>query len=107
MSEQGATEKMAMLAAIIEDSQDAIISKSLAGRITSWNKAAEITFGYTAQEAVGQHISLIIPKDRLQEEEMIIAKLRLGERIEHYETISHFLFHRSAMNPVKLSAHQK
>ena len=87
MSEQGATEKMAMLAAIIEDSQDAIISKSLAGRITSWNKAAEITFGYTAQEAVGQHISLIIPKDRLQEEEMIIAKLRLGERIEHYETI--------------------
>ena len=87
MSEQGATEKMAMLAAIIEDSRDAIISKSLAGRITSWNKAAEITFGYTAQEAVGQHISLIIPKDRLQEEEMIIAKLRLGERIEHYETI--------------------
>ena len=84
---QSETEKMAMLASIIESSQDAIISKNLTSIITSWNKAAEAMFGYTSQEAVGQHISLIIPKDRLEEEEMIISKLRLGERIEHYETI--------------------
>ena len=84
---QSATEKMAMLAAIIESSQDAIISKNLSSIITSWNKAAETMFGYTSQEVVGNHISIIIPKDRIEEEEMIISKLRRGERIEHYETI--------------------
>jgi len=77
---------MATLAAIIESSDDAIISKQLNGIITSWNKGAEIIFGYTEAEAVGQHISLIIPKDRLEEEEMIISKLRQGKRIEHYQT---------------------
>jgi len=83
----GTTERMAMLAAMIDSSEDAIISKNLDGIITSWNKAAELMFGHTEKEAVGQHISLIIPKDRLQEEEMIIASLRRGEKIEHFHTI--------------------
>lgn len=83
---EGATEKMAMLAAIIDSSEDAIISKNLNGIITSWNRAAELMFGHSENEAIGKHISLIIPKDRLQEEEMIIASLRRGERIEHFHT---------------------
>src|SRR6188768_953395 len=87
MNVQTTTERMATLAAIIESSDDAIISKQLNGIITSWNKSAEIIFGYSEAEAVGQHISLIIPKDRLEEEEMIISKLRQGERIAHYQTI--------------------
>ena len=87
MSKRSATERRETLAAIIESSEDAIISKNLNGIITSWNKAAETMFGYAEQEAIGKHISLIIPNDRLQEEEMIIAKLRRGERTEHYQTI--------------------
>jgi PAS domain S-box-containing protein len=75
------------LAAIVESSNDAIISKTLEGIITSWNKGAERIFGYTTQEAVGQHITLLIPPDRHGEEEMILAQLRRGERIEHYETV--------------------
>ena len=87
MSVQTTTERMATLAAIIESSDDAIISKQLNGIITSWNKGAEIIFGYTEAEAIGQHISFLIPKNRLEEEEMIISKLRQGERIAHYQTI--------------------
>src|SRR5688572_26968460 len=83
----GATEKMAMLAAIIESSDDAIISKNLDGMITSWNKAAELMFGHSEKEVIGRHISLIIPKERLKEEEMIIASLRRGEKIDHFHTI--------------------
>jgi len=86
MSVQTTTERMATLAAIIESSDDAIISKQLDGIITSWNKGAETIFGYAEAEAIGQHISFLIPKDRLDEEEMIISKLRQGERIEHYQT---------------------
>jgi PAS domain S-box-containing protein len=75
------------LAAIVESSDDAIISKTLNGVITSWNKAAERMLGYTANEAVGQHITLIIPRDRIDEETIIIEKIRKGERIEHFDTV--------------------
>ena len=75
-----------LLASIIETSDDAIISKSLDGVIQSWNSAAERLFGYTADEAVGRHISLVIPPDRVAEEDQIIASLKAGQRVEHFET---------------------
>lgn len=77
----------AYLAAIIESSDDIIISKNLDGTITSWNPAAERVFGYTRQEAIGKHISLIIPENRLDEEFVIIGKIKAGLRIEHFETV--------------------
>lgn len=77
----------AFLAAIIDSSDDAIVGKTLDGVIRSWNKGAERIFGYTAKEAIGQHITLIIPKDRQQEEQEIIARLRRGKRIDHFETV--------------------
>lgn len=77
----------ARLAAIVASSEDAIVSKTLDGTIQSWNHSAEKLFGYTAKEAIGKHISIIIPKDRLPEEEIIIKNLKQGKRIEHFETI--------------------
>jgi PAS domain S-box-containing protein len=74
------------LAAIVESSDDAIISKTLDGIITSWNRGAEKIFGYTAAEAVDQHISLIIPPERRAEENDVLAHLRRGEKIDHFET---------------------
>lgn len=74
------------LGAIVESSDDAIISKNLFGIIQSWNRGAERLFGYTAAEAVGRHVSMLIPEDRLNEEPGIIDRIRRGERIEHYET---------------------
>jgi PAS domain S-box-containing protein len=77
----------AMLAAIIESSDDAIISKTLEGKIISWNGAAEKLFGYTGEEIIGQYITILIPPDRLEEEDLIIGKIRNSERINHFETI--------------------
>lgn len=77
----------ALLAAIVESSDDAIISKTLDGVITSWNRGAEKLFGFTAAEAVGQHIFLIIPEDRHAEEAIVLAALRRGEKIDHFETV--------------------
>jgi len=74
------------LAAIVESSDDAIISKTLDGIITSWNRGAESIFGYTAAEAMGQSISLIIPPERRGEEDDVLAHLRRGEKIDHFET---------------------
>jgi PAS domain S-box-containing protein len=75
-----------LLASIVENSNDAIISKSLDGIIQTWNAAAEQLFGFTAEQAVGQHISLVIAPERIAEEEEIIANLRAGKRLEHFET---------------------
>lgn len=78
--------RQAMTAAIIESSDDAIISKTLEGIITSWNSGAETLFGYSEAEALGRHISLIIPPEKLEEEKFIIEKISRGEKIEHFET---------------------
>ena len=75
-----------LLAAIVETSDDAIVSKSLDGIIQTWNAGAERIFGYTAAQAVGRHISLIIPRERLKEEDLIMQRLRAGERVDHFET---------------------
>ena len=77
----------ARLAAIVDSSDDAIVSKTLDGVITSWNRAAERMFGYTAQEAVGRHIMLIIPSERHAEENDVLARIRRGEIVDHFETV--------------------
>lgn len=82
-----AEEITGLLAAIVASSDDAIISKSLDGIITSWNKSAERIFGYTPQEAIGQHITLIIPVERHAEESDILDRLRRGQRVDHFHTV--------------------
>jgi PAS domain S-box-containing protein len=82
-----AQEEQSRLAAIVESSEDAIVAKDLDGTIIHWNKAAERIFGYAAEEAIGQHITLIVPPDRLDEEADILASLRRGERTDHFETV--------------------
>lgn len=77
----------AFLAAIVNSSNDAILSKDLTGIITSWNKSAERIFGYTAAEAIGQPVTLLFPPDRYEEEPGILERIRRGERIDHFETI--------------------
>ncbi len=80
-------EARALLSAIVESSEDAIVSKTLEGRILTWNLAAERLFGYPADEAVGRPVTLLIPPDRLDEERMILDRIRRGERLERYETV--------------------
>jgi len=82
-----ADKAIGLLAAIIDSSEDAIVSKTLEGVITSWNNGAERLFGYTANEAVGQSISILIPIDRRDEETTILERLGKGERIEHFDTV--------------------
>ena len=84
---QKADKAIGLLAAIVDSSDDAIVSKTLDGVITSWNKGAEKLFGYSALEAVGQHISLIVPADRKNEEKTILARLSRGERTDHFDTL--------------------
>lgn len=79
--------QLAKLAIIVESSQDAIISKTLEGAIMSWNKGAERLYGYPAKEAIGRHISMIIPKDKQSEFESILNRLRHNEGVESYETV--------------------
>lgn len=83
--EQG--EAARKLAAIVDSSEDAIISKTLDGIIQSWNAAAERVFGYTAEEVVGRPITMLFPADRLDEEDRIISRIRAGERVEHFDTV--------------------
>jgi PAS domain S-box-containing protein len=75
------------LAAVVESSEDAIVTKDLDAVITSWNRAAQRLFGYAAEEAIGKPITLLIPKDRLNEEPAILERIRRGERVEHFDTI--------------------
>ncbi|HEY1373932.1 MAG TPA: PAS domain S-box protein [Candidatus Binatia bacterium] len=82
-----AQKAQATLAAIVDSSEDAIVSKDLEGRIMTWNAGAERLFGYSAEEAIGRSITLIIPPDRLDEEPAILQRIRNGERVEHFETV--------------------
>ena len=88
-----------LLSAIVDSSDDAIISKDLNGIITSWNKSAERLFGYTQAEAIGQSITMLIPPDRLDEEPQIIARIKSGERVDHVETVRK----RKDGSPVEIS----
>jgi PAS domain S-box-containing protein len=89
------------LAAIVESSMDAIVSKDMNGTITSWNDAAERLFGYTPAEAIGRPVTILIPPDRLGEEASIIGRIRLGERVPSYETMR--LRKDGALVPVSLT----
>jgi PAS domain S-box-containing protein len=82
----GRTPLQELLASIVEDSDDAILSKNLDGTILTWNKAAERMYGYRPEEVIGKNVSLLLPPDRPQEVCEILQRLRLGEKIEHYET---------------------
>src|SRR3989338_7640341 len=75
------------LAAIVESSDDAIVSKDLNGIVLSWNQAAERMFGYTAEEMIGASIRRIIPDDRQSEEDTVLASIRASQRVEHFETV--------------------
>lgn len=75
------------LVAIVESSEDAIVSKDLNGIISTWNRGAERLFGFTAEEAIGQPVTIVIPEDRLGEEPRILQRIRRGERVDHFETV--------------------
>ena len=88
ITERRRTEQLRQrLAAIVESTEDAIVSKDLNGIINTWNPGAERLFGYTAEEVIGKPITLLIPMDRLDEESDILSRIRRGERIDHYETV--------------------
>jgi PAS domain S-box-containing protein len=84
---QAASDARAYLGAIIESSDDAIVSKTLEGIVTSWNRGAEAIFGYSAEEIIGQPITRLFPADRLAEEDVILERIRRGERVDHFETV--------------------
>jgi len=98
--------RLRWLASIVEFSHDAIVSKNLDGIILSWNKGAEYVFGYTAEEAIGQPITIVIPQDRQNEERDILTRIRRGERVDHFETIrqrkdGHLIHISLTVSPVK------
>lgn len=82
-----AERQQAMLAAIIEGSDDAIVSKNLDGMITTWNRGAETMFGYKAREVIGRHISLLWPAEKVDEEKRIIETIKKGMKVDHYQTV--------------------
>ena len=87
IASRDAEELRSRLAAIVESSDDAIISKSLDGIVVTWNQSATRIFGYTPEEMIGKSITLLIPEDRLDEEPAILAQLREGKRVDHYQTV--------------------
>lgn len=76
------------LRSIVESSDDAIVSKGLDGVIMSWNRGAEQVFGYKAEEVIGKPVTILMPPDRQREEPVILARIRAGEKIDHYETVT-------------------
>ncbi len=84
---QSRIEAQSLLAAIVASSEDAIVSKTLEGRITSWNKGAERLFGYTAAEAIGQSIMMLVPPDQHDQELAVLERIRRGERVDHLEVV--------------------
>lgn len=84
---RGAEEISQQLAAVVESSDDAILTKDLNGVITSWNAGAQRLFGYTADEIIGKSVTMLIPEERHDEEPTILSRIRRGERIDHYETV--------------------
>jgi two-component system CheB/CheR fusion protein len=82
-----ASEAQSKLAAIVSNSDDAIISKDLNGVIMTWNRGAERIFGYTAEEVIGKPVTILMPPDRLDEEPGILARIRSGQSVDHYETV--------------------
>jgi PAS domain S-box-containing protein len=86
-AERDADELRGRLAAIVASSDDAIISKNLDGTIVTWNEGATRIFGYTPEEVIGKSITIVIPPDRLEEEPAILARLRAGQRVDHYQTV--------------------
>jgi two-component system cell cycle sensor histidine kinase/response regulator CckA len=78
---------LARFASIVESSEDAIVSKDLYGTILTWNRGAAAIYGYTAEEMLGQSIHLLVPPDRLEEEESILTRIRAGQRVQHFETV--------------------
>jgi PAS domain S-box-containing protein len=84
---EGTAATLSLFASIIESSEDAIISKDLDGKILSWNRGATALYGYSAEEAIGLSINALIPPDRLNEEASILARIRAGERTQHFETV--------------------
>ncbi len=80
-------QRLRALASIVENSDDAIVSKTLGGIIMSWNRGAERVFGYAAEEAIGQPITIVIPADRQREEREILTRIRQGEHVDHFETV--------------------
>jgi PAS domain S-box-containing protein len=99
-------QRLSSLASIVESSDDAIVSKNLDGVVSSWNLGAERIFGYTAAEAIGQPITIVIPQDRHSEEREILTRIRRGERIDHFETVRQckdgtLIFVSLSVSPVK------
>ena len=99
------------LASIVKSSDDAIVSKNLDGIITTWNRGAERIFGYTAEEAIGQPILIVIPADRHSEEREILTRIRRGEHIDHFETIrqrkdGHLITVSLTVSPIKDSSNK-
>ena len=87
MERRRAEDALRSFAAIVESTDDAIIGMDLAGVVTSWNNAASELYGYTAEEVIGKHVSVLIPPEHFQDEHQILSKIRCGERIVHYETV--------------------